>query len=184
MNIKEFSYNLQNLYQEMSETFSDYQNKSGLNCVISCGGKCCQNPEVEASIFEMLPMAQKILEEGKLDEWVQKLETAEQDFCLIYDQQSGKCTRYEERPSLCRMFGVAGYKNKRNEVTLSICKFIKESYGVSEVQITPNEPVPMLKDWSFKLGSVDHRLIQDKMPINQALYQALMKVALYAQLQE
>lgn len=185
MNIKEFSHNLKNLYQEMSSTFSHYQASQNLNCVLSCGGKCCQNPEIEASIYEMLPMALKIYEEGSLEDWIVKNETAEQNFCLVYDQASGKCGRYEDRPSICRMFGVAGYRNKREEITLSICKYIKEAYNISEVPVglSPAE-TPLMKNWFSKLAALDPKLTQDRLPINQALYHALMKVALCAQYQE
>jgi hypothetical protein len=42
-------------------------------------GKCCNNPEVEASVIEMLPLALRMYDEGKLEfwdkeSWVKKLE--------------------------------------------------------------------------------------------------------------
>lgn len=188
MNIREFSYNLQKLYQEMSDTFSSYQNKSGLQCMSSCG-RCCINPEIEASLYEMIPMALSIYDEGELENWVVKLSTSEQTTCLalIPGQNigDGKCGQYNGRPSVCRMFGVAGYKNKKHEVTLSICKFLKEHHKLTDPpQNLTADNTPMMTEWSYKLSALEPKLIQERMPINKALLFALQKVALYAQYQE
>ena len=186
MNIREFSHNLQKLFAEMSDSFSSYQNSTGWNCLSNCG-RCCLNPEIEASLHEMIPMALAIYDEGKLDEWVDKLQTTNQDYCLAYlpgsKEGEGKCSRYDQRPSVCRMFGVAGYKNKRNETTLSICKFIKEKYNTTQSPDFDSHKPPQMTEWSFKLASIDQKLIQDRMPINQALMKALEKVSLYAEYQ-
>lgn len=186
MNIREFSYNLQKLYAEMSDSFSSYQSFTGWSCLTNCG-RCCLNPEIEASLYEMIPMALAIYDEGKLDEWVEKLQTTNQEHCLAYlpgtNEGEGKCGRYNERPSVCRMFGVAGYKNKRNDITLSICKFIKENYNTNSTPDYETQKPPMMAEWSLKISSLEPKLIQDRMPINKALMQALQKVSLYAEYQ-
>lgn len=187
MNIKEFSYNLQKLYNEMTDSFSSFQKTTGWNCLPSCG-RCCLNPEVEASLFEMIPMALAIYEEGKIDEWLEKLSSSERNYCYAFihgnKDGEGKCGRYNERPSLCRMFSVAGHFNKQHEVTLSICKYIKEAYQIEDFsEALKNGNIPMMVEWSYKLASLDQRLITDRMPINKALEKALEKVALYAQYQ-
>jgi Fe-S-cluster containining protein len=182
MNIKDFSYNLLKLYQEMSDTFSTYQTSTGLNCLPSCG-KCCLNPEIEATLYEMIPMALSIYQEGKLEEWIEIIKSSEQSHCLIYvpgkDEGQGKCGRYQERPGICRMFGVSGYYNKNHEVTLSICKYIKEAHDLKEIPDKLNsEKTPMMVEWTLKLGGLDPRLIQERLPINEALLRALLKVAM------
>jgi uncharacterized protein len=82
---------------------------------------------------------------------------------------------------------VAGYFNKHQEVSLSICKFIREHYPQlsqeRQSQATA-ENTPMLVHWSYRLSQLDPNLIQDRMPVNQALKKALEKVALYALYQE
>jgi Fe-S-cluster containining protein len=188
MNIKEFSYNLQKLYQEMSDSFSSYQSSTGWNCLPSCG-KCCLNPEVDASILEMIPMAYSIYLEGKLDEWLDKLQTTKQEHCIVYEQGlkegEGKCGRYNDRPSLCRMFGVSGHYNKQHEISLSVCKLIKEKYKLFDQELKGSkQETPMMADWSMKLASINPQLIQDKMPINKALLGALEKVAFTLQFQD
>jgi Fe-S-cluster containining protein len=191
MNIREFSQDLQNIYEEMWASFSAYQKNSGLFCLEGCG-KCCNNPEVEASVLEMLPLALRMLDENKLEYWLEKLEHPAQNHCLMYvahspDGVKGYCGVYKERPSLCRMFGVSGYYNKHREITLSVCKLIKEKYPeltkTRESEVS-EEKTPMLVTWSYRLAQLDPRLIQDRLPINLALKGALEKVALYAQYQE
>lgn len=175
----------------MWTAFSNYQQASGLHCLEGCG-QCCKNPEVEASVLEMLPLALRFYDEGQLEVWLEKLGRAQNEACLLYvshspDGKLGRCGAYQERPSLCRMFGVAGYYNKHREVVLSVCKYIKEQYPQltqeRESAATP-ENTPMLVQWAYKLTQLDPALIQDRMPVNQALKKALEKVALYAQYQE
>lgn len=188
MNIKEFSHNLLKLYQEMSESFSAYQNSTGWSCPPGCG-QCCINPDVEASIFEMLPMAFKIYEEGKLEEWITKLENSEWSHCPVFEpgksSGQGRCGKYEERPSVCRMFGVAGYKNKQNEITLSICKKLRADYHIEKIptDLDVNE-TPIIAQWTYRLSGLAPELTQNRLPIREALLQALNKIFIYAYYQE
>jgi Fe-S-cluster containining protein len=177
MNIREFAFNLQKLYEEMSDTFSAYQSGTGLNCIAGCG-RCCLNPEIEASILEMIPFALKIYDQGQLDEWLLKLEERENPLCILL--VNDRCSSYQERPSVCRMFGAAGTFNKHNEVTHSICKYIKElNANIPEA----NASTPLIPQWSSKLSVLDPDLIGNKLPINLAMKGALEKIAFYTQYQ-
>jgi Fe-S-cluster containining protein len=182
MNIREFSDYLLKLYQEMSLTFSTYQNATGLQCPPDCG-KCCLKPDIEATVFEMIPMALRIMDEGHVEEWLEKLENDTAGICLSFvplgADGKGRCSHYQERPSVCRMFGVSGYYNKRREINLSICKHLKSLYP------TPLDPsgVPVMAQWSAQMGSLDPRLIQEFRPINEALKLALQKAVFYAEYQ-
>jgi Fe-S-cluster containining protein len=183
MNIREFSLNLQKVYAEMGETFSAYQASTGLACPPGCG-KCCLNPDVEASVLEMIPLALKIYDEGKVDEWLLKLETTSQTYCLFLTQLPGSdksfCGSYNERPSVCRMFGIAGTFDKYHSVTHSICKHLKEIYPIIP---QANKETPLMPLWSSRLAALDPELIQNKLPVNQALHAALEKIAFTAQYQ-
>jgi len=183
MNIREFAFNLEKVYAEMADTFSAYQSGTGLSCPPGCG-RCCTNPEIEASVLEMIPFALKIYDQGQLDEWIQKLEERENPQCILLeiDESTGKtrCISYNERPSVCRMFGVAGTYNKHQEITHSICKLIKELN--TEIP-TPNESTPLIPLWSSKLTAIDPELSKNKLPINQAMKLALEKIAFYTQYQ-
>lgn len=182
MNIREFSFNLQKVYNDMAETFSAYQKSTGLNCLSGCG-KCCMNSDVEASVLEMIPFALKIHDENKLDEWLAKIENPGQDYCLLFISHGGSkgsCGHYNERPSVCRMFAVAGTYDKHRNITLSVCKTIKEH---NPELARPDSDTPMIPDWFTKLSSLEPDLTKKKLPINEAIKEALQKVALYAQYQ-
>lgn len=188
MSIRDFELKLQTLYKEMGETFSSYQSSTGLACLSGCG-RCCTNPDVEASTLEMIPFALHIFDSGKMDEWLIKTESKAHVACLIYEGNSegqGQCTSYQHRPSICRMFGVAGYYGKDHQATLSVCKFIKEKYPTEtqKVKDLANlDNTPMLSYWNSKMSDLDPQLTQERMPINQAIHSALEKVSLYAQYQ-
>lgn len=182
MNIREFAFNLQKVYAEMADTFSAYQSGTKLTCPPGCG-RCCTNPEIEASVLEMIPFALKIYDEGQLEEWIQKLEERENPQCILLEtDESGKtkCRSYLERPSVCRIFGVAGTLNKHNEVTHSICKLLKE---LNADLPKPSENTPLIPHWSAKLSALDPELMKNQMPINQAIKAALEKIAFYTQYQ-
>jgi Fe-S-cluster containining protein len=183
MNIREFAFNLEKVYAEMANTFSAYQSGTGLNCPPGCG-RCCTNPEIEASVLEMIPFALKIYDQGQLDEWLQKIEERENPQCILLetDELTGKtkCTSYLERPSVCRMFGVAGTYNKHNEVTHAICKLLKELNADLPV---PSASTPLIPHWSSKLSGLDPELSKNKLPINHAIKGALEKIAFYTQYQ-
>lgn len=180
MNIREFVHNLQELYEEMGKTFTAFQSSTGLNCPPSCG-RCCTNPDIEASVFEMIPMAFKITELGLTEKWLEMLADAEKKPCLAFvslgPDGQGKCSMYETRPSVCRMFGVAGYYDKNEKITLSICKHLKTQ---NENSLPPIESskAPVLRDWAARLMQLHPQIIQERKPLNQALRIALEKVAL------
>jgi Fe-S-cluster containining protein len=183
MNIRKFALNLEKVYGEMAQTFSAYQSGTGLACPPGCG-RCCTNPEIEASVLEMIPVALKIHDQGKLEEWLQKLEEKNDPICMIFEATgipgNGRCSFYQERPSVCRMFGVAGTYDKHHQVTHTICKFIKE-LNLNIPQAT--EQTPLIPLWSTKLTAIDPDLIKNKLPINLALRGALEKIAFYSQYQ-
>lgn len=188
MNIRDFVLNLQKVYEEMGQTFSSFQASTGLQCLKDCG-RCCQNPDIEASMLEMLPFALKIYDEGKVDEWLEKIENTDRNYCLLLiptnQQGNGYCSSYNERPSICRMFGVGGTLDKYRNITLSICKHIKESQpDLSKTRNDEKNPAtPLFPMWTSQLATLDPELIQKKLPINLAIKAALEKISFYAQYQ-
>jgi uncharacterized protein len=186
-NIRDLSHNLKKLFDEMWETFSSYQASAGLPCITGCG-QCCLNPEVDASTLEMIPIALKIFDDGKLEEWLEKTSTPTQEHCLFYVQGigpwQGYCGIYQERPALCRMFGVAGYLNKDRDVTLSICKHISQKYPVETLaakEKAKTERVPVFATWTTLVSGLGTPELNQRYPINEALKRALHKISILAQ---
>lgn len=186
MNIQQFVQDLQQFYNEMGTTFSDYQKSTGLTCASSCG-KCCDNPNITATTLEMLPMAWDFYQRGIAEEWFEKLSTGEHPLCPVMkftseDRSRGQCIAYEFRPSLCRMFGVAGVLRKEGHKELSTCKIIRDTQlDLIKKAETNQESIPLMTEWTRRLSTLHPELIQNSVPISRALRDALEKVLLYAQ---
>ena len=167
------AFDLQKVYDEMSEAFGGFQTSSGLSCLSGCGN-CCKNPEIEASPLEMIPWALKIYDSGQSDEWLSHLSSSKQDSCLLLVNE--KCISYGERPSICRMFGVSGYFDKHHQKTLSICRYIREA-NESMAMNAQAEEAPVMASWSSKLSSLGSVEDSQKRPVNEAMKRALEKVS-------
>jgi len=177
MDFREFSNQLQSLYTEMSQTFSEFQKQTQLPCLKNCSN-CCLNPEIEATPLEMIPMALKIIDEGRLEEIYEKLENPDATSCIIV--HNNKCGFYDQRPPICRMFGVAALYKKDQSLNLSICKLIKEENG-NLVERAMNEipsDAPVMNQWISRLKGLEPNIDQERQPINMALKSALERVAL------
>ncbi len=172
------------LYQEMGEEFANTQKRSGLACPTGCG-YCCKTPTVEATVMEMIPMALALLEQDMAEEIYERIQREKPETCIMYQDHGGKlgqCTQYATRPSLCRLFGVAGYYTKTHTKELSICKELKAHYpDFQSIDINALNPA-MMSDWSTRLISIHPEMLQERLPISLALSNALEKVMLYSRL--
>ena len=143
--LRELSSQVMDVYQSLSQEFSAYQSSRSLNCVEKCGA-CCNNPDIEVSPLEMLPLALHLFDTGRAEQEFDELDNYSGFACKQYqrlslDGKEGYCGIYEYRPAICRMFGAAGYKTKSGEATLSVCKPIKqavpEKYAAALIAIQP-----------------------------------------------
>lgn len=172
------------LYIEIAATFIDYQYRQQLFCRSGCG-KCCTHPNIYASVLEMLPLALHLYDTHQADQFLEQLEAPElQTNCIFYtptsnDNNQGYCNIYRHRPSLCRMFGAAGYPDKFNQIQLSTCATIKEdnaeALGIALINID-QEPPPLMKDWKSKVSNIDYHLGKQELPLNEAIKEALYHV--------
>ncbi len=169
-------------YTEMTRVFNDFQHSTGLHCPRSCG-QCCANPDIEATPLEMLPMVMDLLDSKKLTlEFIQAIEQSPLCFAYSMNQNNpsiGQCLEYNNRPSICRMFGVAGYKLKNESTTVSVCKVFKENYPEDFLKLKnhPND-APLMAKWSTKIRALDPELGFKYYQINQAFKLMAEKVML------
>jgi Fe-S-cluster containining protein len=165
---------------------------TGLQCPPGCGA-CCQNPEVEATSLEMLPIARELWQSGELGEWMERVEAVDgKGVCVFYQPDAlisgnGRCGIYAWRPSLCRLFGFAAIVNKQGEPELAACKKHKEIMPEvverAQAAIENGLPVPHFADFSMQLSNLDPHLGRERLPINQALKMAIERVGLLMQFQ-
>ncbi|AMJ99747.1 fe-s-cluster oxidoreductase [Alteromonas macleodii] len=196
--LRELSSQVMDVYQSLSQEFSAYQSSQSLNCVEKCGA-CCNNPDIEVSPLEMLPLALHLFDTGRAEHEFDELDNYSGFACKQYqrlslDGKEGYCGIYEYRPGICRMFGAAGYKTKSGEATLSVCKpimqAVPEKYAAALIAIQPawgqsnnsdpmsisNSKPPMIAEGRQKLAQLDYELGDKLIPINDALRYILEKI--------
>ena len=82
--LRELSSQVMDVYQSLSQEFSAYQSSQSLNCVEKCGA-CCNNPDIEVSPLEMLPLALHLFDTGR----------AEQEFDELDNYSGFACKQYQ-----------------------------------------------------------------------------------------
>lgn len=168
------------IFDEMSSVFSQYQKDSGLTCFTGCG-KCCLNPEVQASVLEMIPMALSFYDRGIAESMLEKLSIENKSSCPIYlsyslDGSFGGCSEYLTRPTICRVFGASARNGKKGK-ELSVCRKIKEN-KIFEYQSALAQPdsAPLMEEWAKKITVLSYQYSSQILPIGQALTRALETV--------
>ncbi len=183
----EVSASLSQLYRELDRQIASFQSATGLHCPPGCG-QCCENPEVETTPLEMVPMALEIIRRGEVDRWLQQVDRAiAPGQCVFYqadDQVTGhgRCQMYLWRPGLCRLFGFAAVTDKSGLPRLATCVKHKQVFPddvtMAHVAIANGFPVPLFADWQARIANIDPHWGYQRMPINQALQVAIERVSL------
>lgn len=181
--LRELARLVETVFDELEQTFGNYQRASGLACKPGCGA-CCSNPKVEATVLEMLPLALNLYDQGKAELVLAELEQYSGFSCYHFvrhslDGQAGACSVYSQRPGICRMFGAAGVSSKDGNTRLSVCRVIKQespaAYQNALGTVQSTVP-PAMTAGKSRLQQLDFSLGQHDFPINEALIQALKKV--------
>ncbi len=181
MDLENLSIKIKSGLEEIGKPFSDFHEKSKMACPPTCG-KCCYNPEIACHPYELLPLALDLLERNLAEEYLAKAKNSKDGICVLLDKVHpesglGRCTDYQNRPSICRAFAVSGRLNKKNEIELSVCKKLKEIYSIEDFHFA-NDEVPYISLVKRKLEAIDPAMIGPQININEALIIILEKVLL------
>ncbi|OFZ25768.1 MAG: hypothetical protein A2381_03355 [Bdellovibrionales bacterium RIFOXYB1_FULL_37_110] len=168
------------VYRESPDSFQSFQQKTGLTCLPDCG-ECCLSNQVSASILEMIPAALYLYDHHLADQIITTLEDFDDtNHCIFYiklstDGKKGRCSRYDLRPCICRSFGAAAIRGKTGKKILSVCKEIKKftSLNLDHLDLSG---APVIGEFSSKILLKECSALTQVKPINQALYEALLKV--------
>ncbi len=176
------------LYGQLEKEIAKFQSHTKLHCVAGCG-KCCTNPEVEASPLEFLPWAYHIFLEGMALQVLDEIKKHPTSICHLYsplsliDSAKGSCSQYAYRGLICRLFGFAAGRDKLGRLRLATCKIIKENqrdnYELTALAINNGLSIPIFSNYYQKLAHIDFRLGNNIVPINKALQLALEEVLHY-----
>lgn len=182
--LRELSRRVEAVYGEIADSFSSYQQRQGLQCRSGCG-ECCLAPTIEATVLEMLPLALHLFDQGKAEQTLDQLEQlTEPQGCFFYqklsfDGKQGQCSVYQQRPSICRMFGASGYRDKTGQTSLSTCKIIKSDNPAKYQQsliMLQSSPPPLMMYSKEQVNELDYQLGKTHHGINTALQLALQQV--------
>lgn len=171
MNYLVLAKEVEALFEQMSLESQEYQAANVLACKPDCG-QCCDNPEIESSPIEMLPLALKLSQKPDVALTLKALEGRQCIFFKNEGQGQGRCQSYAERGVVCRLFGWTSVNTKRGR-EMSICPLVSRP-------IEMNKNAPSMSEWAWRVRSLEPSL-GAVMPINQALKVMLEKVLLSQQ---
>jgi Fe-S-cluster containining protein len=167
------------IFKQIDQEIEVFQQASGLQCPSGCG-KCCENPQVETTSLEVLPLAVELVQRNEAEYWLAQAAASNYaGVCIFYQPDpaiagNGRCGVYTWRPAICRLFGFAANKNKFNQSELAACKIHKQT--MPEVLATlPVELAPNFSDFSMQLRNLQPDQ-SDLVPINQAVAIAINKM--------
>jgi len=177
------------VFHDIERDIESFCINTGLKCREFCC-KCCEKEDVEASVIEMLPLAFHLFREGTADEWLAKAQIPNNKpvcpfLCPDPVNEIGFCPFYEFRPLICRLFGFAAITDKNNQPILVTCDPNKretpEIYHKTIEAIEKGLPVPLMKNYYFRIMGIDMRLSQHRYKLNTALRLAIEEVQFYYQ---
>lgn len=159
---------------------------TGLACKSGCGA-CCENPQVETTVTEVLPLAQALYLKVNKDEIYGAIVKAIGQRCYFYEPDKnvpgqGRCGVYEFRPGLCRLFAFSAKQDKFNQSHLVTCRIIKEekpqAVALAKAHLSRGLPAPIINQHTHKVMAIDAHHGQKLLPINLAIKKALDIVSL------
>ena len=180
------------VYARIDSQITSFNQKESFRCPPGCG-QCCENPDVEATVLEILPLAWDLYETGRAEEVYDSLEQETGDShgpCIHYSrdpsiQGNGRCTVYANRPYLCRMFGFSSRYDKNGEVAPVFCKLHKSTWPQEIERISEKikeglSRLPNYRDLHYELYGLHPDLQSRRLPINIALKQAIEYLYFYS----
>ena len=180
------AFAVEKVFRELDEHMIQTTSKTGMKCLHLCNA-CCRKTNIEVSPIEFIPLAAWLYETGKVDEFLVRLDKGDQTgHCPLYSPETWKdgnwgCWNYEKRGLICRLFGF-GYRLNRDGIPdLVTCKVLKNNCPEDvakayQLGIECPEDIPLFRNYSMQLYSIDANLTIPQLPINQAIRLAIEKL--------
>lgn len=180
------SVQVHQLFSEIDSAVTTFASASGLRCPQGCG-TCCCSEKVEVTVLEMLPLAFELFRTSQAELLMKRLErNPEEKQCLLYRPDYIRaglwgCSQYSHRGVICRLFGFAGNRDRTGEPQLAKCRVMKmdcHNQGVPELNDTALSLMPLMGEAGMRITALHPGFGTSRLPINHALYQALVKVGM------
>jgi Fe-S-cluster containining protein len=174
------------VHAEIDRQTRSFAEATGLACPQGCGA-CCLSPDVETSVADLMPLAEELVRRGETKAMLERLEVAGVQ-CVLYEPHSddpkrGRCTMYENRPSICRLFGFAGWRDKADRPRFTPCYvhgqvLPKVTAMAREAAEERRIALPIMSDLARQIAALAPTGQERLQPINEALREALRGAAL------
>jgi uncharacterized protein len=175
------------LYRSVERDIARFKKATGLECLSGCGA-CCENPRIEVTVAEFLPLAVYLYRSGQADLVLERCkEVKGKGVCVFYlparsKISPGGCRIYQLRPLLCRLFGFSAVCDKQGTPVLVTCSSIKEKFpgAIKKARqyIETTGRVPTMNFYARRLWAIEPSLSQEFVPLNSAIEQALCRVGM------
>tara|TARA_Y100001937_G_scaffold61180_1_gene83633 strand:+ start:8873 stop:9457 length:585 start_codon:yes stop_codon:yes gene_type:complete len=179
------------VYARIDSQIDEFNRSESFRCPPGCG-RCCENPDVEATVLEILPLAWHLYESNRAEEIYDRIETenpGSHRACIHYAADpaiggNGRCTVYEQRPYLCRMFGFSARYDKHGKTMPVFCKQHKSIWPEEIERISQRvqdgvSSLPNYQNLHYELYGIHPDLQSQRFPINIALKKAIEYLYFY-----
>jgi len=157
---------------------------TGLACPKGCG-RCCENPDIEVSAADWLPLAFALCQDDKATEMIETLLHVGSERCIFFESEptkAGHCSAYQDRPTLCRQFGFSTRESSHGRREHVACIVHKQTHcdALARVQAKLDEGITAAshRDTAMALLALEPSLGKEQRPINLALLEAIQYTAL------
>ncbi len=174
------------VHAEIDRRTEAFRAATGLACPQGCGA-CCLSPNVETSASDILPLAEELVRRGEAEAMLARLELAGMQ-CVLYEAASetgdrGRCTMYDWRPSICRLFGFAGQRDADGQPRFTPCRVHGQvlpevAAAAKEAAESGRVALPIFTDLAGQVAALAPGGRGRLQPINAALREALHSAAL------
>ena len=164
--------------------------RHGLACPAGCGA-CCANPGVHVRVAEMLPAAAKLIANGEADAFYDAATLDPEGRCVFFVPEAnrperGRCSHYDVRPGLCRLFGTAVRHDKYDARHVATCAILRRGFEDAVAAAERDVAAAPLNDArirSLEFRALDAAVVEiagstslaEFLPINRALQAALVR---------
>ena len=177
---------VETVFRRLEKELASFQHQSGMYCLPNCG-KCCTKPDINATVLEFLPLAYHLFKKGEALSWYERLKEDAGPVCTVLSAfraagDRGFCSQYAHRGLICRLFGFSAQRDKHGVAKLVTCQTIKTELPVEYekgVGLAEANQIVFMRDYYYRLNSIDPRLGSEFLPINQAIRKALETVMAY-----
>ncbi|MFA9390854.1 MAG: YkgJ family cysteine cluster protein [Prolixibacteraceae bacterium] len=170
---------VEKLLAQIDVVSNNFLKQTEVGCPSGCN-KCCHGKHVSATPLEFLPYAYHLYQTGQLEEkyWEFKAKDEFDVSCFLVegDEHSlnGKCSIYEHRGVICRLFGNCASVNKNGEKSYSACSILKSQIVDHEnFKSVLATSAPIYTDYYMQLRAIDNTNGAMQFPINIAILKSM-----------